>query len=47
MVVIALLEKKNLDIDFTSVEMMKKSATMEDMVSMFEKALQEASTSGI
>jgi len=29
MVVIALLQKKLLDIDFSAVEMMKKSATME------------------
>ena len=29
MVVIALLQKKLLDVDFSVVEMMKKSATME------------------
>ena len=42
MVVIALLQKKLLDIDFSAVEMMKKSATMEEMVNMFESALQRS-----
>ena len=35
MVIISLLEKKYLDIDFTTVEIMKKSATVEEMVTMF------------
>jgi hypothetical protein len=35
MVVIALLQKQILDLDFTAVEMMKKSATMGEMVTMF------------
>jgi hypothetical protein len=42
MVVIALLQKKLLDIDFSAVEMMKKSATMEEMVNLFESALQRS-----
>lgn len=47
MVAIALLQQKYLDIDFTAVEMMKKSATIEDMVSMFERALHQSSMSGM
>jgi hypothetical protein len=35
MVVISLLQKKYMDLDFTAVEMMKKSATMQEMVDMF------------
>ena len=43
MVVISLLQKQLLDLDFSAVEMMKKSATMAEMVSMFENALQSSS----
>lgn len=46
MVVISMLHKKYLDIDFTAVEMMKKSATIQEMVAMFEKALQSSSMGG-
>jgi hypothetical protein len=42
MVVISLLQKKVLDLDFTAVEMMKKSATMEEIVTMFEEALKRS-----
>lgn len=40
--VISLLEKRILDLDFSVVEMMKKSATIEEMVQMFEAALQNS-----
>ena len=43
MVVISLLQKKALEVDFSAVEMMKKSATIEEMVGMFEMALQRSS----
>lgn len=43
MIVLTLLEKKYLDLDFTAVEMMKKSATIEEMVNMFEAALKRSS----
>lgn len=46
MVVINLLQKKVLDVDFTAVEMMKKTATIEEMVSMFEVSLQRCSMMG-
>lgn len=42
MVVISLLQKHILDLDFTAIEMMKKSSTIEEMVSMFENALQSS-----
>jgi len=46
MVVISLLQKKYLDIDFTAIEMMKKTATIQDIVAMFEKALQSSTMGG-
>ena len=36
---IALLEKKKLDVDFYAFEMTKKTATNQEMAEMFEKAL--------
>jgi hypothetical protein len=42
MVVISLLQRKVLDLDFTAIEMMKKSATMAEIVKMFEDALQSS-----
>lgn len=42
MVALVLLEKKPIDLDFTAVERMKTSATVQDMVTMFESALKTA-----
>lgn len=37
-----MLEGKSVDLDFSALERMKQSATVEDIVSMFEAALKSA-----
>ena len=40
--VISLLQKHILDLDFTAIEMLKRTATMAEMVDLFETALQSS-----
>lgn len=42
LVVISLLQKHILDLDFTAIEMLKRTATMAEMVDLFETALQSS-----